>query len=317
MRTAFLRAAGRRHTTSRVPRAARLAAVVGIATLAVPLGMAAQADASVTVTSHFVWTADSANTSGDSAFIVNGATDGQPGDVLFVTPQFTANGLCGCVYEPDVMGVWYDSANDEWAVLREDGGAMPANEAFNVLVVPKNEVGTSVFVHAASSSNITGDYTLINNSMTNGKPGVQIQVTQDWNPGGKGGTYNAHPIGVFYNTTAKKWAIFNEDGAAMTVGAAFNVMVGTAASNGGAGIVLKTTSSDEDGDTTLISNSQTTGNPNNVTFDTENWNPGGTGGTYNAVQTGVWYTGTKEGVFEENQAAMPLNAAFNVLIFSS
>jgi hypothetical protein len=59
------------------------------------------------------------------------------------------------------------------------------------------------------------------------------------------------------------------------------------------------------------------GNPNNVTFATQNWNPGGGGGTYNAVQTGVWYTGTKEGVFEENQAAMPLNAAFNVLIFSS
>jgi hypothetical protein len=42
----------------------------------------------------------------------------------------------------------------------------------------------------------------------------------------------------------------------------------------------------QDGDTTLISNAQTTGNPNNVSFATQNWNPGGSGGTYNNVQTG-------------------------------
>jgi hypothetical protein len=170
-----------------------------------------------------------------------------------------------------------------------------------------------VFVQTASSSNVTGDCTLINTSMTNAKPNVQIQVTQNWNPGGKGGTYNAHSVGVFYNTTAKKWAIFDEDGAAMTSGASFNVMVGSTPSNGGTASVLKTTSKNQDGDTTLISNAPTTGNPNNVTFATQNWNPGGSGGTYNDVQTGVWYTGTKEGVFSENQATVPLNAAFNVL----
>ncbi len=88
-------------------------------------------------------------------------------------------------------------------------------------------------------------------------------------------------------------------------------------SNGGKASVLTTTSGNQDGDTTLIANPQTTGNPNNVTFAPENWNPGGTGGTYNSVQTAVWYTGTQEGVFNENQVTMPLNASFNVLIFPS
>jgi hypothetical protein len=113
---------------------AAMAAAAGLA-LALAVAVAAPASASVTVTSHFVWTADSANTSGDSAFIVNGATNGEPKDLLFVTPNFTVGGICGCVYLPDPIGAWYDSANDEWAVLREDGGAMPVNESFNVLIL--------------------------------------------------------------------------------------------------------------------------------------------------------------------------------------
>lgn len=311
MRTSIRIANGRVRCASRT---AGLAAAVA-AMLAAPLVAALPASASVTVTSHFVWTADSANTSGDSAFIVNGATDNEPKDLLFVTANFNATGICGCIYETAPIGVWYDSANDEWAVLREDGSAMPTNESFNVLAVPK--ANSSVFVQTANASNITGDYTLIDSSATNGQPDAQLQVTQNWNPNGKGGTYNPHQIGVFYNTTAAKWAVFNEDGSAMTVGAAFNVMVGQKPSNGGKSSVLTTTSSNQDGDTTLISNHETTGNPNNVTFATQNWNPGGTGGTYNDVQTGVWYTGTREGVFNENQATVPLNASFNILVFSS
>jgi hypothetical protein len=43
-------------------------------------------------------------------------------------------------------------------------------------------------------------------------------VTQLWT-----GVYNPHPVGVFY--TGGKWTIFNEDLAAMPVGAKFNVLV--------------------------------------------------------------------------------------------
>lgn len=192
---------------------------------------------------------------------------------------------------------------------------MPVNEGFDVLVVPKKS--KTVFVQTANSANIVGDYTLINSSVTNGNPKALLQVTQDWNPKGVGGTYNAHDVGVFYNTTKDEWAIFNEDGAAMTTGAAFNVMVGASPSNGGKAEVLTTSSSNQDGDTTLITNSETTGNPNNVTFATQNWNPGGVGGTYNNVQVGTWYTGTQEGVFNENQSTTPIGSSFNLLIFSS
>ena len=295
-----------------------LTAAVALATTGFAVAgpaVALPASASVTVTSHFVFTSDSANTSADSAYLVNGATNKRPNDLLFVTPDFTPGGLCGCLYEPGAIGVWYDTGFHEWAAFREDKATMTAGESFNVLVVPKSS--KSVFVQRATTANTSGDATLIDSKLTNGNPRAELQVTQSFDPGGKGGTYNPHPVGVGYDKSAKRWAIFNEDRAAMTVGAAFNVMVGQAPSNGGKSSVLTTTKSNQDGDTTLISNSQTTGNPNNVVFATQNWNPGGKGGTYNNAQTGIWYTGNREGAFNEDHSHTPLKSAFNILVFSS
>ena len=135
--------------------AAAALAAAALAAPALPVAMAAQADASATVTSHFVWTATSSNTSGDSSFISNGATNSSPGDLLFVTPSWNPTGLCGCTYETAPIGVWYDTSNSRWAVFREDSGTMPANEGYNVLVVPPNKVGSSVFVQTSTSASTT------------------------------------------------------------------------------------------------------------------------------------------------------------------
>jgi hypothetical protein len=302
---------------STVSRPAALAVAMGLAALGAPLAAAAPAQATVTVTSHFVWTATSSYTSGDTSFIANGATNGQPGDLLFVTPNWNANGLCGCVYEQYPIGVWYDNSNHEWGVFREDGGTMPANMAYNVLAVPANQVNSSVFVQTSTSANTTGDFTLINSPATNGNPSARLQVTQSWNPNGSGGRYNAHNVGVWYDSSAGEWGIFNEDLAAMQTGLSFNVLVGATPSNGGATAILTASSSNTSGDTTYINNSETTGNPNNVTLVTQNWNPGGSGGTYNNAQTGVWYTGNQEGMFNESGSSPPVNSAYNLLIFPS
>lgn len=315
-----IKAAGSRRGIARgtVSRMAALGVAAGLAALATPLAAAAPAQAlTVTVASHFVWTATSANTSGDTSFISNGATNGQPGDLLFVTPNWNASGLCGCVYEQAPLGVWYDSSNHEWGVFREDGGSMPANMAYNVLAVPASQVSSSVFVQTSTSANTSGDFTLINSPMTNGNPNARLQVTQNWNPNGSGGRYNPHNIGVWYDSAAGEWGIFNEDLAAMQTGLSFNVLVGATPSNGGATAILTTTTSNRSGDTVYISNSETSGNPNNVTLVTQNWNPGGSGGTYNNVQTGVWYAGSQEGMFNENGSSPPLNSAYNLLIFPS
>jgi hypothetical protein len=73
------------------------------------------------------------------------------------------------------------------------------------------------------------------------------------------------------------------------------------------------------GDSTFISNSKTTGNPNAVVFETPNWDPNGSGGTYDRVATGVWWADANgnAAVFNEDGSAMPLNAAFNLIIYQS
>ena len=82
------------------------------------------------------------------------------------------------------------------------------------------------FVHTATAANITSNWTNIDHPLTNDNPNAIVLVTQNWNPGGVGDTYNNQPIGVWYNSIHGKWAIFNQDNtSSMPVGADFNVIV--------------------------------------------------------------------------------------------
>jgi hypothetical protein len=79
-----------------------------------------------------------------------------------------------------------------------------------------------VFVHVATAGNINGNYTDIDNPYSNGDSTAILIVTPNWSVSF---IYDIHPIGVFYDTGNNKWAIFNQDSAAMPVNAVFNVLV--------------------------------------------------------------------------------------------
>jgi Short C-terminal domain len=81
----------------------------------------------------------------------------------------------------------------------------------------------AAFVHSATAENITANSTYLDNPLINGDPDAIVYVTPNWNPEGSAGKYDNHPIGVWYDTRRKKWAIFNQDRAAMPKGADFNV----------------------------------------------------------------------------------------------
>jgi hypothetical protein len=83
----------------------------------------------------------------------------------------------------------------------------------------------TVFVHHSTPENISVNSTYLHGPPTEGNPNAVLVVTQNWNPGGGSGKYNNHPIGVWYDRDRSKWAIFNQDRAAMPVGADFNVAV--------------------------------------------------------------------------------------------
>ena len=94
---------------------------------------------------------------------------------------------------------------------------MTPQALFNVMVLNQS---SSVFVQVATPDNSVDDYTIINNPLTNGNPKAIVMVTQNWNPGNSNGTYNNHPVGVWYD--GSRWAIFNEDLAIMTPQVSFN-----------------------------------------------------------------------------------------------
>jgi hypothetical protein len=83
----------------------------------------------------------------------------------------------------------------------------------------------AVFVHRATPENISANSTYLDNPLINDDPDVILYVTQNWNPGGGTGTYNDHPIGVWYDSSTQRWAIFNQDREVMPEGVAFNVAV--------------------------------------------------------------------------------------------
>ena len=304
------------------PPKRRLAALLlavtaaGAVTAATPAAGASAAGPIVTVTSHFVWTATSANSRGDSTFINNLATNQRPGDLLFITHNWTQGGICGCIDDTSPVGVWYDTTQQKWAIFNENLSAMPAGTSFNVLVVPA--ASSSVFVQTAG--NPVGDSTYISSSLTNGLPGARLMITPVWNPGGSGGTFNNHLTGVWYDPSQQKWAIFNEDQASMTPDASFNVMVGTGNSGGGTSALQTATATNINGRITFIHNSLTTGDPNEILFETPNWNPsGGVPGIYDPEPTATYWSGgaSKAAIFNDNTVKMPLGAAFNLIIYQS
>ncbi len=103
-------------------------------------------------------------------------------------------------------------------------GAGPAGTALSIanggIKVVGAGVGTAtpVFIHLTSAANTSGNVTFLDNPLTNGDPDAIVLVTHRWT-----GTYLNHATGVYY--TGTRWAIFNEDLAAMPLGVPFNVLV--------------------------------------------------------------------------------------------
>src|ERR671920_451286 len=90
---------------------------------------------------------------------------------------------------------------------------------------PNGGAFDAAFVHYATPENISANTTYLDNPHTNDDRDAILYVTQNWNPGGGAGTYNDHPIGVWYNDPHHRWEVFNQDRGAMPEGASFNVVV--------------------------------------------------------------------------------------------
>ncbi len=305
-------------------RAAALAVLATVATVCQSELAAAPASATVTVTSHFILTATSSNTiDGFITEINNDATNNDPDAILFVTPVFNSGGVCGCVDMTDPIAVYYVPGDQKWSIIDfVSGGYIPVGAEFNVLVVQKPS--SSVFIAKATASNISGNGFTLNQKSTVGKGTALLQVTQNYTPDGhQVPSVNVHVPGVVYGlgSSGKQWDIQNVDNGAMPTGAAYDVMVGSGASNGGKAVLLTGSSANTSGADSYINNKQTNGNPNAAVFATQDADPNLNFGEGDPHPFGVGYaTGPSdiEYVFNEDGASMPtLTYYFNLLIFPS
>lgn len=166
----------------------------------------------------FSHTATQANSRGDYTYLDHPALNGDPNAAVLVVSSEGA----GDTDYPHNVGVWYEFAErGRWAIFNQDLAAVPAGATFRVLLPPASES----FVHRAGSENTVGNVTYLDSPLTDGEPGAELSVTQNWNPGGGVGVYNDHAVGAFYDRDVDKWAVYNRDGAPMPRGAAFNVAV--------------------------------------------------------------------------------------------
>ncbi|MCL4487232.1 MAG: hypothetical protein M1570_03765 [Chloroflexi bacterium] len=278
---------------------------------AIPLGAAFNVFVPSAGSNVFIQTASTTNTNFDFTDIDNPLTNNNAYPLLFVTPNWNPGGAHLGVYDDQNIGVWYNASSKKMSVFNQDyTTSMPVGAAFNVLVAPLN---TAVFVQTATAGNSAGDYTDIDNPLSNGNPNAVVMATPDYNPGGRPtGVYDDHSIGVWYNDTTNKWSIFNQDHTAIPLGAAFNVLVFTTDAGE---FVQKATTANIAHDWTDIYYPLTNGNPNALVFVTPNWNPGGIGNTYENHAIGVWYdNSSKWAIFNQDKSNMAPDVAFNVLI---
>ena len=119
-------------------------------------------------------------------------------------------------------------------------------------------------------------------------------------------------VGVWYDSNAGRWAIFNQDLFGMAEGAAFEV---TVVPPGGPAFVHQAADGNTSGESTYLDSPLTNGVPGAVLSVTQSWNPAGAaGGVYNDHPVGARYDAAVNqwAVHNLDGARMPRGASFNV-----
>jgi len=107
-------------------------------------------------------------------------------------------------------------------------------------------------------------------------------------------------------------------GSALTIGSgAIHVSGASTNSTTTAAFTQVATAANVSGDTTFINNTLCNDDPNAILIITPNWNPHGSTGNFWTKVVGVWYNGSKWGIFNEDGSAMSAGPAFNVLIIKN
>jgi len=207
-----------------------------------------------------------------------------------------------------------EAATSTGAALQTTGDAQHANsEEANPdhnANAPANKI---VFTHTATDTNSRGDYTYISDPAIDGDPDTVVLVVPSTDRGNARGASYDHNIGVWYEgINEKKWAIFNQDRAAIPAGRTFKVIIPPASEKFVHHAKLDNTA----GNSTYLNNPLTVGEPDAFLRVTQTWNPGGGRGVYNDHPIDVVYDADirKWAIYNRDGAPMPDGAAFNIAV---
>ncbi|MBI2766380.1 MAG: hypothetical protein HYX53_10790 [Chloroflexi bacterium] len=159
-------------------------------------------------------------------------------------------------------------------------------------------VGRITSAAAGNSAGVRG----INDSTGGPAPGVFGS-----NAGSGYGVYGTSPsgVGVYGVSNSGTGGTFSSaTGTALDVSGPLKVSGATPAA-------FVHTASAPTGQSTVIDNPATNNNPTAIVIVTQRWE-----GVYNPHPVGVWYSAGKWLIFNEDVAAMPVNAQFNVLVIN-
>ncbi len=151
----------------------------------------------------------SSDSAENNTMINKSGLNGHPEYILQVSQNWDG------VYNPHPPGIFYFGSN--WFIINNDLAPMPSGSRYNIYYQAKSK---SAFTHFAVAENTINHRTFISNIMLNGHDCAQIQVTQS----GTAGVFNSSPIGVFYDASRAKWAIFNQNFTNIPDSAGFNVI---------------------------------------------------------------------------------------------
>jgi hypothetical protein len=189
-----------------------------------PLGAAFNvfvADGNAAATVH---SSTSGNTSLYSTSINHTLTNNNANALVFTTHLHASPGHPGENHD-HALGVLYNYLN-RWAIFNQDTATMNLDVDFNILVAPEHP---NIYVHTATPENTSGPVTFLSHPLLTNNPYARVMLTSNWNPGGSGGTFNDHPIAVWYDIPGGRWCVFSEDFANMPVGSSYNIMIDASA----------------------------------------------------------------------------------------
>jgi sortase A len=190
--------------------------------------------------------------------------------------------------------------------------ATRAAEYHDTAATASGQAMDTAFVHRSDDNNSRGDYTYLSEPSIDGNPNAVVLISPIPEQGSNGEGIYGHNVGVWYEPEARRWAIFNQDRAAVPAGTTFQVVV----PGGPEKLVHRAEPENTDANSTYLDDPLVNGKPGAILSVTQTWNPGGGSGTYNDHPVGVRYDSGRQRweIYNTDGSAMPDGAAFNVAV---